>query len=91
MWTRWATIAAVSVLAACVPNAGMDALAGDKQQDAKFTYAEFQELHQELQMPKNGMWTIPWKISIQEARELAVKTGKPIHLWAQDGHPLGVC
>jgi hypothetical protein len=62
-----------------------------KKDDSKLTEAEFKRLHKEFQMPKTGLWAIPWKISIREARELAVKTGKPIHLWAQDGHPLGVC
>jgi hypothetical protein len=61
------------------------------QEQGKLSDAEFEQLHRELQMPKTGLWAIPWKISIQQARELSVKTGKPIHLWAQDGHPLGVC
>ncbi len=33
--------------------------------------------------------TIPWQISLWEARILAAKEGKPILLWEMDGHPLG--
>jgi hypothetical protein len=33
--------------------------------------------------------TIPWRISLWEARQEAAKAGKPILLWEMDGHPLG--
>lgn len=33
--------------------------------------------------------TIPWQISLWEARAKAAKEGKPILLWEMDGHPLG--
>lgn len=33
--------------------------------------------------------TIPWGISLWEARERAAREGKPILLWEMDGHPLG--
>ena len=33
--------------------------------------------------------TIPWGISLWEARLRAAKEGKPILLWEMDGHPLG--
>jgi hypothetical protein len=33
--------------------------------------------------------TIPWQISLHEARVKAAKEGKPILLWEMDGHPLG--
>jgi hypothetical protein len=71
--------------------AGVALAADQPAEESKLTEAEFEKLHKELQMPRTGMWAIPWKISIREARELSVKTGKPIHMWAQDGHPLGVC
>ncbi|MFO0935003.1 MAG: hypothetical protein U0798_00625 [Gemmataceae bacterium] len=33
--------------------------------------------------------TIPWQISLWDARVLAAREGKPILLWEMDGHPLG--
>ncbi|MGI9468691.1 MAG: hypothetical protein ACR2OA_16355 [Rubripirellula sp.] len=48
------------------------------------------ELIAELQPGKNALWrTIPWKLSVVEAREAAFKQDKPIFIWAMDGHPLG--
>ena len=33
--------------------------------------------------------TIPWQVSLWDARIKAAKEGKPILLWEMDGHPLG--
>jgi hypothetical protein len=33
--------------------------------------------------------TIPWGVSLWEARKTAAAKGKPILLWEMDGHPLG--
>jgi hypothetical protein len=33
--------------------------------------------------------TIPWEISLWEARKKAAAAGKPVLLWEMDGHPLG--
>ena len=49
----------------------------------------FEELHQQLQ-PGDETWrTIPWKIDLLDAQRAAAKDGKPIFIWAMDGHPLG--
>jgi hypothetical protein len=54
------------------------------------TDAEFQKLHQQLQPPRDELWrTIPWQMSILEARELAAKEKKPLVLRVRAGHPLG--
>lgn len=54
------------------------------------TADEFQKLHAQLQPSKNEPWrTIPWKVSLLEARDLAARQKKPVFLWAMDGHPLG--
>lgn len=51
---------------------------------------EFERLHQEVRPPKDELWrTIPWKVSIVEAREESVKTGKPLFVWVASGEPLG--
>ena len=50
---------------------------------------EFRRLHQEL-VPKNETWkTIPWHDNLISAQQAAVEQGKPIFVWAMDGHPLG--
>jgi hypothetical protein len=55
-----------------------------------FTLAEFAKLHKELQPPKDELWrTIPWQLSILEARRLAARAKKPIVMRVRAGHPLG--
>jgi|TARA_Y100000588_G_scaffold296908_1_gene317518 hypothetical protein len=54
------------------------------------TEAEFQKLHRELQPNPKATWrTIPWKTSVLDAQAAAGREGKPIFIWAMDGHPLG--
>jgi hypothetical protein len=54
------------------------------------TEAEFQKLHRELQPNPKAPWrTIPWKTSVLDAQAAAAREGKPIFIWAMDGHPLG--
>jgi hypothetical protein len=52
--------------------------------------AEFAALAEKLCRPADEPWrTIPWKISLIEAQNLAAEQRKPIFIWAMDGHPLG--
>jgi len=54
------------------------------------TVAEFETLHRQLQPTGAEAWrTIPWKTSMLDAQAVAAKEGKPIFIWAMDGHPLG--
>ena len=54
------------------------------------TEAEFQKLHKALQPDSKAMWRkIPWKTSVLDAQAAAAREGKPIFIWAMDGHPLG--
>jgi hypothetical protein len=54
------------------------------------TEKEFDRLHAELQPPADAPWrSIPWKISLLEAQRESAREGKPIFIWAMDGHPLG--
>ena len=56
----------------------------------ELTDARFQQLHKQLRPAKDAPWlTIPWRISLLEAQKVAAKEGKPIFIWAMDGHPLG--
>lgn len=54
------------------------------------TLGEFETLHRELQPTGTEAWrTIPWKMAMLDAQATAAKEGKPIFIWAMDGHPLG--
>jgi hypothetical protein len=58
--------------------------------DPGLSNAEFERLHAELQPDTEAPWrTIPWQVSLLEAREEAAQQKKPIFIWAMDGHPLG--
>ena len=51
---------------------------------------EFEKLHKELQAPKEEPWlSIPWKLSLLEARDLSAEQKKPLFIWSMDGNPLG--
>lgn len=57
---------------------------------ADLSKAEFEELHAQLQPPRDEAWrTIPWKVSLLEAQTAAAREQKPLFIWAMDGHPLG--
>jgi hypothetical protein len=52
--------------------------------------AEFQKLHEKLVPKKLEPWrTIPWRVDLLAAREEAIRSGRPLFLWAMNGHPLG--
>ena len=52
--------------------------------------AEFEKLHKELQPPRDELWqSIPWQVSLLEARKLAAQEKKPIVMRVRSGHPLG--
>lgn len=57
--------------------------------------AQFQQLHRKLvRMSREKVWSIPWKLSVREAREQAARENKPLFLWISSNggtHPLGPC
>ncbi len=56
----------------------------------ELTMAEFESLHKQLQVAADAPWrTIPWKTAMLDAQQAAAREGKPIFVWAMDGHPLG--
>ena len=77
---RWLVV--IGFLWAATLNSNL--VAGD------LTEQKCSELIAALQPGKDAVWrTIPWKLSVLEARAMAVKQDKPIFIWAMDGHPLG--
>lgn len=54
------------------------------------TKAEARRLIEELRPDPDAAWrTIPLKIRLLDAQRDAAREGKPIFIWAMDGHPLG--
>ncbi|HAY81711.1 MAG TPA: hypothetical protein DCY79_18055 [Planctomycetaceae bacterium] len=57
---------------------------------AEVSEDEFQHLHQLLAPSADTVWrSIPWKIELLAAQEIAARRQLPIFIWAMDGHPLG--
>jgi hypothetical protein len=83
--------AARAVLLAAVAGMAYPSLAAAAEPNEKqLTVADFEKLHRELQPPKDELWrSIPWHVSILEAREQAARDKKPIFVWVASGEPLG--
>jgi hypothetical protein len=82
-----------TVLAACGLTSvfAMFALptTADDTSSGKIATTEFAQLLKDLHL-KNQPWaTIPWKVSVTEARQLAAREGKPIFLVVNTGNCLG--
>ena len=74
------------VLSFCLFSIVTAAARGD---EPAFSRAEFERLREELNL-KNQPWaTIPWKVTLTEARESAARQGKPIFLVVNTGNCLG--
>jgi len=83
-------VLAVSATAALGMGLAADQPAASEKGAAGLSLADFEKLHKQLQPPKDELWrSIPWQISIVEARELAAKGKKPIFVWVASGEPLG--
>lgn len=52
--------------------------------------ADFEKLMKELVPRGAEPWeTIPWRSDLLSARDEAIRSGRPLFLWAMNGHPLG--
>jgi hypothetical protein len=52
--------------------------------------AEVEKLHRELIPRAVEAWeTVEWRTDLLAACEEAVRRGRPVFLWAMNGHPLG--
>jgi hypothetical protein len=56
---------------------------------AELTPEEFQRLHRDVQPAKEAWTTIPWQSSLIPGQQRALAEGKPLFIWAMDGHPMG--
>ena len=84
------TVGALAVCAALAQLGLVAYRAPAADQPAGLSLADFDKFHKELQPPKDELWrSIPWHVSIVEAREAAAKEKKPIFVWVASGEPLG--
>jgi len=61
-----------------------------QESDGPLTEQRAAELHDLLAPDADDPWrTIPWMTSVLDAQRVALERGKPIFIWAMDGHPLG--
>ncbi|HBE67167.1 MAG TPA: hypothetical protein DDW52_03360 [Planctomycetaceae bacterium] len=58
-------------------------------QTSRLDDGKFEELHKQLRPGDEPWLTIPWKTRLLDAQAAAARDGKPIFIWAMDGHPLG--
>jgi hypothetical protein len=84
--SRWTTWLVLTVLAASAPAEGRAA------DGPALSEAEFKTLLRLARPAEAEPWdSIPWMVSVREARRLAAREGKPILCWSQNGHPLAGC
>jgi hypothetical protein len=57
--------------------------------EPNLTLVDFTKLHKDLTSAKEPWQTIPWQLSLVEARALAAKENKPVYMLCRSGHPLG--
>lgn len=58
--------------------------------ETELTAERAAELVEQLRPAEDAAWrSIPWKTAVLDAQRVAASDGKPIFIWAMDGHPLG--
>lgn len=77
---------AVAVLPTVSPSCAAGAREGP---GASLDVAEFERLSRELRVKSQPWASIPWKVSVTEARAAATKARKPIFLVVNTGNCLG--
>jgi hypothetical protein len=83
--------AAAAVSVAVVVGANpCDARAGEaREQAGRLSRADFDSIRAQLGLHKQPWASVPWKVSVTEARELAARSRKPIFLVVNTGNCLG--
>lgn len=76
-------------LAACMTVASLLSSTAEAGEAERLSREEFEKLHRELQSPREPWQSIPWKLSLLDARSQATKEKKPIYMLCRSGHPLG--
>jgi hypothetical protein len=53
------------------------------------TDAEYQKLRPDLRLKSRGWASLPWRATLTEAREAALREKKPIFMMVDTGNPIG--
>lgn len=77
------------LLRASLLAVGLVTLAGQPASGSPLDDTEFKKLHGELTSAREPWQTIPWHLSILDARAEAAKHKKPVYMLCRAGHPLG--
>lgn len=85
------TLGAASLSALAPPDGVKRRDAAPRREIAELTVAEFAKLHKELAFAKTGFWSIPWHVSLSEARAQAAREKKPVFLSLGSGTVLATC
>lgn len=56
---------------------------------AGLTDEEFRKLQPELRLKSKGWASLPWRATLTDAREAAVREKKPIFMMVDTGNPIG--
>ncbi len=56
---------------------------------AGMTDAEYQKLRPDLRLKSKGWASLPWRATLTEAREAALREKKPIFMMVDTGNPIG--
>lgn len=56
---------------------------------AGLTDAEFQKLRPELRLKSRGWASLPWRATLTDARESALREKKPVFMMVDTGNPIG--
>jgi hypothetical protein len=56
---------------------------------AGLTDEEFRKLQPELRLKSKGWASLPWRATLTDAREAAIREKKPIFMMVDTGNPIG--
>lgn len=56
---------------------------------AGMTDAEYQKLRPDLRLKSKGWASLPWRATVTDAREAALREKKPIFMMVDTGNPIG--
>lgn len=56
---------------------------------AGLTDDEFRKLQPELRLKSKGWASLPWRATLTDAREAAIREKKPIFMMVDTGNPIG--
>jgi hypothetical protein len=78
-----------TLLRAWIIAVGITTVAGTTAAEDALDVTQFNKLHGELTSAREPWQSIPWHLSILDARAEAAREKKPVYMLCRAGHPLG--